>query len=126
MLAATTRGIYSVGDSLTSILVRASSAEAARRALVEAVVGFGPKQASLYLRRVGYCSGMAVLDSHVLDYMELRTGVQTNRRALAHIEGYEAIEAEFRRIASGLGSELGLVDLAMWITMRVAKREALI
>jgi len=88
------------------------------------VAGFGPKQASLYLRRIGYCADLAVLDIHILDYLRLSQGSAPQPSYLSRISSYELIEAEFRDIANDFGFGLGRVDLAMWITMRVAKREA--
>ncbi len=51
----------------------------------------------------------------------------TNRIApsrLGRLSCYEEVEDTFREIASRFGHSLGCVDLATWLTMRVAKREA--
>ena len=101
-----------------------SSAKNARKALMLNVCGFGPKQASLFLRRVGYCADLAVLDVHVLDYLHLAHGVRIPPGQLGRLSGYEKIEDTFREIATRFGHSLGCVDLATWLTMRVAKREA--
>lgn len=124
LLADTITMIHCRGSSLKSILLAADSASVARQQLVEKVAGFGPKQASLYLRRIGYCADLAVLDIHILDYLRLSQGFAPQPSYLSRISSYELIEAEFRDIANDFGFGLGRVDLAMWITMRVAKREA--
>jgi len=126
MLASTIERIHGQGRSLRAILRSAMSAKHARQLLVTVVSGFGPKQASLFLRRVGYCSELAVLDTHVLDYLRLARGINPRPGSLSRLSDYESIENEFRCVADGFGYAVGCVDLAMWVTMRVAKREAMI
>lgn len=125
LLAATVKSIYVQGESLRKILHSAHSAQKARELLVELVWGFGPKQASLFLRRVGYCANLAVLDTHILEYLRVSRGIDPKPSALSRLSGYECIEAEFQRVAEEFGHPIGCVDLAMWVTMRVAKREAI-
>jgi N-glycosylase/DNA lyase len=112
------------GQSLRDTLFSASSAREARELLVQQVWGFGPKQASLFLRRVGYCAELAVLDTHILDYLRVARGLDPKPSALSRLASYERIEVEFQRVAEEFGHSVGCVDLAMWVTMRVAKREA--
>ena len=90
------------------------------------VWGFGPKQASLFLRRVGYCSDLAVLDVHVLDYLQLARGLSPSPSKLGRLSFYEEIEDTFREISVEFGYSVGCVDLATWVAMRVAKKEALL
>jgi len=124
LLATTTSTMHEQGQSLRGTLFSADSARGARELLVKQVWGFGPKQASLFLRRVGYCAELAVLDTHILDYLRVARGIDPKPGALARLSGYERIEAEFQRVAAEFGHPVGCVDLAMWVTMRVAKREA--
>lgn len=125
MLATTVRTMREQGESLQETLCSADSAREARKLLVKQVWGFGPKQASLFLRRVGYCAELAVLDTHILDYLRMARGIDPKPSALSRLPGYEIIEAEFQRVAAEFGHPVGCVDLAMWVTMRVAKREAI-
>lgn len=124
LLATTVVEIYGKGRSLRRLLFAADNAKDARKALMLNVWGFGPKQASLFLRRVGYCADLAVLDVHILDYLQLTRGVNVAPSRLGRLSYYEEIEDTFREIASEFGHALGCVDLATWLTMRVAKREA--
>lgn len=124
LLATTVLEIYGKGHSLRRLLFNADSAKDARKVLMVNVWGFGPKQASLFLRRVGYCTDLAVLDVHVLDYLHLTRGVRIAPSQLGRLSCYEEIEDTFREIACRFGHSLGCVDLATWLTMRVAKREA--
>ncbi len=124
LLATTVMEIYGKGRSLRRLLIAAESTKYARKTLMLNVWGFGPKQASLFLRRIGYCADLAVLDVHVLDYLHLTRGLRIAPSQLGRLSNYEEIEDTFREIASYFGHSLGCVDLAIWLTMRVAKREA--
>lgn len=121
LLAATVENIYGKKLSIRGILESAVSARHARELMIRSVIGFGPKQASLFLRRVGYCANLAVLDTHVVDYIKLANGTDIKPNFLSRLTSYEKIEVEFRNIAENFGYTVGCVDLAMWITMRVAK-----
>lgn len=125
LLSTTVETMRAQGQTLRDTLHSASSAHEARELLVQQVWGFGPKQASLFLRRVGYCAELAVLDTHILDYLRVARGLDPKPSALSRLEGYERIEVEFQKVAEEFGHSVGCVDLAMWVTMRVAKREAL-
>ena len=61
----TLNNIYSQG-SLKDILAKCSYSGDARSEIVRTVLGIGPKQASLFLRNVGYTDDLAILDIHVL------------------------------------------------------------
>lgn len=126
LLTSTIVEIYEQSRSIRGFLFPARSAKEARELLTQHIWGFGPKQASLFLRRVGYCADLAVLDVHVLDYLQLVRGIRLSPNKLGQLSFYEEIEETFREVAADFGHSLGCVDLAMWLTMRVAKREALL
>lgn len=124
LLATTITEIYGKSRTIRGFLFDAQSAREARETLTQHVWGFGPKQASLFLRRVGYCADLAVLDVHVLDYLQLARGLSLSPSKLGRLSFYEEIESTFREVAAEFGHSVGCVDLATWLTMRVAKREA--
>lgn len=124
LLATTITEVYGQSRTIRGFLSGAQSAKEARETLTQHVWGFGPKQASLFLRRVGYCADLAVLDVHVLDYLQLARGMSLSSSKLSRLSFYEEIEETFREIAAEFGHSVGCVDLATWLTMRVAKREA--
>jgi len=121
-LVETLRNFRMNGLTLTNVLRSADSPRAARRVLVEYVKGFGPKQASLFLRRVGYSNDLAVIDSHVLEYLRMKSG-ECQTGAVRNIPLYESVEGQFIEIANEFGFDIGTVDLAIWVTMRIAKSE---
>lgn len=124
LLAQTIVNIYGRSRTIRGFLLDARDAREARELLIHHVWGFGPKQASLFLRRVGYSADLAVLDVHVLDYLQLAGGLSLSRGKLGRLSAYEEIERAFRETAAEFGYSLGCVDFATWLTMRVAKREA--
>jgi N-glycosylase/DNA lyase len=111
---------YGSGRSITELLDNAPSPEIARSILAREVPGLGPKQASLFLRSTGFSCDLAVIDSHVLTYLGLWTA-QIPRYA-SSIKQYVKLEDMFKRIAQFFGYSVGIVDLAVWATMRVAAR----
>lgn len=126
LLATTIKEIYGQSRTIRDFLYTASHAKEARELLIQHVWGFGPKQASLFLRRVGYSDDLAVLDIHVIDYLQMACGISLSRNKLSCLTFYEEIEDIFRTVAAQFGHSVGCVDFATWLTMRVAKREAFI
>lgn len=117
------KNIYCNNNSFSSLLLHAKSSKDARRILIDNVLGFGPKQASLYLRRVGYANDLAVIDTHILSYLSLAKGVNKDLVSLSRLSEYEFIEDKFTQVARYFGRQVGEVDLATWITMRVIKSD---
>lgn len=92
-----------------------------RTFLVASVSGVGPKQASMFLRNIGFSYDLAVIDTHVSAFM-LETGLcedlpMGNLRSLSKYEHYEVI---LRREAETLGFPVGVVDWAIWFVMKAA------
>lgn len=125
-IAKTAMHLRSRGTWLRGILRQAESPRAARMALIDHVIGFGPKQASLFLRRVGYSAQLAVLDRHVIEYLRVCHMYEVAPGTLAHLPSYEGVEAYFTSVARTQRVEVGRLDLAIWVTMRVAREEGLV
>lgn len=115
--------LYRSKDTLRSFLERSSDIRDARRHLAMEVSGLGPKQASLFLRNIGYAAHVAILDIHVLTYMSWVGLTETPVRSVPTVRKYEALEDAFFAHAYSLGYTPDRFDLAVWIVMRVAKEE---
>jgi len=126
LLAGIAEDVRSTGLNLRAILRAAPSGRDARANLVRRVRGLGPKQASLFLRRIGFSRELAVLDRHVLDYFHALDGRAISNTTISGINGYELIERRFVRISRSFGYPVGCVDLATWIVVRVAKQEGIL
>jgi N-glycosylase/DNA lyase len=83
----------------------------------------GPKQASLFLRNIGYAAHVAVLDIHVLTYMSWVGLTETPIKSVPTVPRYEALEDAFIEHAYSFGQTPDRFDLAVWVVVKVAKEE---
>lgn len=91
-----------------------------RLAFIEDIAGLGPKQASMFLRNIGKTYDIAVLDAHVLRFMQLQNLLQQSCFYVGRITVYERIEMTLKKYSEKLGFRVGLLDRAIWATMRAA------
>jgi len=115
--------LYSNGCGIRYLLKNTCDVRETRRRLVMDVPGLGPKQASLFLRNIGYATDIAVLDVHILTYMEWVSLTQSSIRTVRTIRQYETLENVFIKHSYSLGFSPNLFDLAVWIVVRVVKEE---
>lgn len=126
-LRRTAEAIYGRGLSIRTLLVQCSDSRTARSCLIARAAGIGPKQASMFLRNIGFTHDLAVIDAHVLRYLVLIgewpapgvNGVDSLRK-------YEAIEERFRCLAAELGTVPAYLDTAIWVVMRALAVEDLV
>ncbi len=91
--------------------------------IMNASVGIGPKQSSLFLRNIGYTDDLAILDTHVLRYMFLMGIFQVKTHVLSTLSRYQEAEKCLYAYTRRLGVNLAYLDTAVWVTMRVFQRE---
>lgn len=117
-LARTCHAVRDGYGALGSLVAGFEGDVAAREWFLKNAPGIGPKQASMFLRNIGYSYHLAVLDRHVLNYMlaiDLDVPEQTTRR-----DWYHLCEQSLKSHAETIGYRVGVVDWAIWIVMRVA------
>jgi len=115
--------LYSSGGTIRSLLEKARDEREARRHLARDVAGLGPKQASLFLRNIGYAAHVAVLDVHVLTYMDWVGLTPSPVRTVRTIRQYEMLEDAFIEHSCSSGFPPDRFDLAVWVVVRVVKKE---
>lgn len=115
--------LYGGRDTLHSFLEDSHDIRDARRRLASEVSGLGPKQASLFLRNIGYAAHVAVLDSHVLTYMSWVGLTEAPMKSVPTVRKYEALEDAFIEHAYSFGYTPDRFDLAVWVVVKVAKEE---
>jgi N-glycosylase/DNA lyase len=98
--------------SVTEHLAAAESGHDLREWLVKNVKGLGWKEASHFLRNIGF-SGMAILDRHVLRNLK-HHGVLATIPATLTSKRYLAIESRFSRFAAAIGISMDELDLLFW------------
>src|SRR5258706_9438397 len=117
--------IYRDGDGLVPMLRQIADQKQGRECVVALAKGIGPKQASLFLRNVGFGGELAILDRHVLRFMHYVGLIRELPRSISNIREYEALEHILSVYARGFGWGLQILDQAVWISMRVAQKMTL-
>jgi N-glycosylase/DNA lyase len=116
-LAAAVELLYWSDRTIRGLIHEADGAHEARRILVGEVPGLGPKQASLFLRNIGFTLDLAILDCHVLRYMAWQ-GTPELAEPPRSVKRYEHLEDLLRADADRHGVALGELDRAIWLVMR--------
>lgn len=88
------------------------SEEEAREWLVANIKGLGYKEASHFMRNVGF-KNFAILDRHVLNIMKFYDFIDEKPKTLTKKKYFE-IEKKFNSIAKKLGMSPAELDLYMW------------
>ncbi len=73
------------------------------------------------LRNVGLSYDLAILDTHVLNFMEIKELLSNPKRHLGTIRKYENAEQILIKYAKEVGFRVGCLDLAIWVTMKAAR-----
>jgi len=119
----TAASIYGENGTLAAMLRESRDGRAARARLVNKCLGIGPKQASLFLRNVGYSPDLAILDTHVLRFMARTELIPGRLPTVSGMAGYERMEEVLGDYARRIGVTIGVLDIAIWVVMRIAQRE---
>ncbi len=93
-------------------LILAGNGERVRFQLVKTVPGLGMKEASHFLRNIGF-RDVAILDRHILRWM-CRLGVLRKMPKTITIYKYLKLEERFFRLSSSLGIPHYVLDLVIW------------
>ena len=96
------------GDLTTKIKkIADDSQEDAREYIVENIYGLGLKEASHFLRNVGYFD-LAIIDRHILRFLNQ---IGTSNLKLKNKKDYYLGESVLKSIATSLNIQVGLLDL---------------
>jgi len=98
-------------DSLKSIIESFNNGDELREWLAENVKGIGYKEASHFLRNIGY-PDYSILDFHIIDILT-RCSIIDRPKALTKRK-YLEIEGLLKKIAKELSFNLGELDLYLW------------
>jgi N-glycosylase/DNA lyase len=117
----TIKNIYLNDLTIKEILKHENCIQETRKNIISYSCGLGPKQASMFLRNIGYHSEFAVLDKHVIDYMRLMGLTTASEARFSNIAAYQKIEMQLKSYAESFNVNLFHLDLAIWTTMRNLK-----
>ncbi|MEK6897251.1 MAG: N-glycosylase/DNA lyase [Nanoarchaeota archaeon] len=82
-----------------------------RESLVKNIKGLGMKEASHFLRNIGF-SNYAIIDFHIIDFL-VRNGLTEKPKTLTE-KKYLEIESVLEKIAEKTNLSLGEIDLYLW------------
>lgn len=125
-IARTWATIRGEAQSIRKLFAKFDDVAVLRGWLVRHAPGLGPKQSSMFLRNAGVTIDLAVLDRHVLRYMEVIDLIPEGDGQPMNLRDYQATEVILRSYADELGYRVGLLDWAIWIVMRVARSKGLV
>ncbi|MFQ6060114.1 MAG: hypothetical protein ACE5KV_02310 [Thermoplasmata archaeon] len=111
--------IYSNGNSILEVLHDSKDSGDARNRIMAYCVGVGPKQASLFLRNIGFSSDIAIIDTHVLRFMNLSGIAEKKDLSLSSDNGYFRLEKRFLHYAKAMNVSAGGLDRVIWSVMRM-------
>lgn len=112
------RRVYIERNGMHDLLSEAASGEEARSTLVDLLPGIGMKEASHFLRDVKFSDSLAIVDSHVMKFLESYAGLQSNPGRTLTPRRYLHYENTLRRIATQANLSLAILDMALWEAMR--------
>lgn len=109
---------------LKNLLSQTDDIAKMRAFFVKEIKGIGPKQSSHFLRNVGYSNEVAVLDVHILRYMEIQGIIgDAYNKAIGTLKQYEKLESLLIDFLRHMKYPIGFIDQAIWIVMRVYQRD---
>ena len=109
--------LYS-NSSIKRILRDYSSDVDVRDFLSATIPGIGIKESSHFLRNIGYSNSLAIIDVHVLKFLELNYFVNSSKNSTLTKSRYKKLEIILQNLAEYHKLDLNTFDLAIWHFMR--------
>ncbi|MBI2232553.1 MAG: N-glycosylase/DNA lyase [Candidatus Aenigmarchaeota archaeon] len=101
------------GSNVTKHLNEFSDAKQAREWLVKNIKGFGYKEASHFLRNIGYWEDIAILDRHILKNLVKHGAIESLPKSLTP-KKYLEIEEKMKEFADRINIPFPELDLLFW------------
>jgi len=112
------KALYQEKSGLLDILRNCASEHEARDLLAKNVQGIGLKEASHFLRNIGFSSSLAIIDSHVIAFLTEVGAVQEGEINTLTPAVYMKLEKILLDLCNDLGLNLSIFDMAIWQCMR--------
>ncbi|MDR1699711.1 MAG: hypothetical protein LBR68_00780 [Lachnoclostridium sp.] len=116
----TITSIYGKGLTLKNLLLHADTSAKARESLISMCSGVGHKQSSMFLRNIGFGYDLAIIDTHILDYLRLVDVLPPDINVKGRFE-YSTIEELYSEYAQSRQFDIQKLDIAIWNIMKVYK-----
>lgn len=111
------RVMYSKEQNIRKYLKEAPTETQARNHLSEVVSGLGLKESSHFLRNIQYSSSLAIIDAHIMRFLEELGLVLCRTHSVSTVE-YMYLEKLMQYISKYHGLNLSILDNAIWHYMR--------
>lgn len=111
------RILYRDNNSIKKLLRESKSDIDIRNFFAEQIPGLGIKEASHFLRNIGYSDSLAIIDVHMLSFLRIHIFSEMNVIHLTK-KMYLRIEQLLRNFVKYHGLNLAIFDLAVWNYMR--------
>lgn len=110
------------GTSIKKILKKSQDQYTAREILADLCLGIGLKQASLFLRNIYYADNLAILDTHVINFIHLM-GLEAGSDKSLSKRLYLTYENQLRSYSEKFNTSIAKLDVSIWVVMRTISRE---
>ena len=105
-------------DWIKKLLLRSNSERKVRGLLVSEISGIGLKEASHFLRNIKYSKNLAIVDSHVVSFLQqIDAGTQRKTKTITRNTYFE-LENQIQEICGEYKLDLSIFDMAIWHFMR--------
>jgi len=105
-------------NSIKKVLSDLNSDIEVRNFFVKQISGLGIKEASHFLRNIGFSNSLAIIDVHVLTFLKEFSLVDFDTNSSLTPQRYLRLEKTLKNLADYHGLDLALFDLAIWHYMR--------
>jgi len=112
------RVVFSEKLSLSELLARHDSERTVRDILVAKIPGIGLKEASHFLRDIGYSNNLAIIDSHVASFLAEIRAISPEEVKMINRSIYFELESILQKLCKEHNVSLSVFDMAVWRYMR--------
>lgn len=103
---------------IKKLLLRSNSERKVRGILVSEISGIGLKEASHFLRNIKYSKNLAIVDSHIVSFLQqIDGGAQRTTKTITRNTYFE-FENRIQKLCSEYKLDLSIFDMAIWHFMR--------
>lgn len=110
--------LYQKDYPLLWILRNYRQDQVVRDFLVRNIPGIGLKQASHFLRNIGYSNSLAIIDSHIISFLIDVGAIHRKKIGSVTPKVYIELETVIQDLSESLDLNLSIFDMAIWRYMR--------
>lgn len=110
--------MYRERSGVKAFLTESSSVDMTRLQLAEMIPGIGLKEASHFLRNVKFTDSVAIIDTHIVQFLKEFAGLEVSLERGISSRDYFVLEDMMRRISNQFNLSLAALDMAIWDVMR--------